>query len=1092
MRWAAIWLTVLGGAGAWSQSVTGTVAGVVRDPHGAAIVGARVTARSTATNAQTVQSSNDEGFYRAANLVPGSYIVEVEAKGFRKTTVSPQEIGAADVLRLDVTLEIGQLAESVTVESSAVEINTEDAQSGKTMREISDLPLLSGDSGRNVLSLVGTQPGVVTGAPNASGISVGGQRTGSNNFMLDGGDSNETLLATSDAVQSISPNAVSEFRVITGAMKAEYGRNSGAVVLVTTKSGGNAFHGIASETFRNTRLNATPFFLNAVPGGTTDRFADGSARKPQWNGNDFDVNAGGPIRKDKTFFFVSYLGFRRLQGVENSATVPTDGERAAIDAQGRPEARAILALIPHASSGDTLISAPVDSQTRNQGLAKVDHSFSQANRLSATYFIDDQADLTPFPNGNGANGTMVPGFGSANDTRWQNLVLRDTHSFSARVFQEFRLSLHRRGDLLGVPLNHTSLRSLGLSGIVPDNPSLEGPPRIVINGIGSFGNQFNPRSFKRNNYQAVDNVSWVRGRHDLKFGAEYRKYFPNNISSFYNTGQITIDGSGTNNGAPLVPLIIPGLSAPLNDFANGYATSFTQQSTNRRAPRSHSINLFAQDDWKVRTNLTLNLGLRWEYNSGETDVRNQLVALRPGAQSVVFPDAPTGLVYPSDPNISDSTYRDDWNNFGPRFGFAWDPLKNGKVSVRGGYALLYDVPTNSSPTGLPFAITTTVQNASYANPFATSLTNPISQPFPFQPATSGHRFDFTRFGTLTFGAMDPNFATPYAQEWSLQVQSRIRRNWLVEAGYLGSAGTRLFDFREGNPAIPGPGATTNNTDRRRVLNQNNPQDAQFNGAVFGSILTNLTDANSNYHSLQVSVTRHFAGGLQMSQAYTWAHSIDNTSGLPGGVASLATSSSIRGGRADRGNSGFDVRQRYVGRYLYELPWGRAARGARRRVLAGWGVSGITTFQSGLPFNITEPADRCLCSSGGQRPDYIGGAVQFFDPRSSAAGSKPNQWFDPTRFQRVGTGTSYALGAGRFGTLGRDVFHGPGINNWDLAAFKRVLLAENSRLEFRVELLNAVNHSQFSDPVTSIADADFGRLRNTRDPRVVQLSMRIGF
>jgi hypothetical protein len=510
--------------------------------------------------------------------------------------------------------------------------------------------------------------------------------------------------------------------------------------------------------------------------------------------------------------------------------------------------------------------------------------------------------------------------------------------------------------------------------------------------------------------------------------------------------------------------------------------------------RTHSVNLFLQDDWKVRTNLTLNVGLRWEYNSGMRDSRNQSLAIRPGQQSVVFPDAPTGLAYPGDTGITDSTYRADWNNFGPRFGFAWDPLKNGKVSVRGGYGLLYDAPGLVAPIGLPFAITASVPNTSYADPWASSLTNPIAQPFPFVPAAKGQRFDFTRFGTISLpGVNDPNSATPYTHQWSLQVQSRLNKDWMLETGYAGAIGVKLANTREMNPAIPGPGATANNTDSRRVLNQNNPQDAQFNGAVFGSIVNELTDANSNYHSLQVSVTRRFAGGFQMSHAYTWSHAIDNNSGIPGGVVGLNTSSRIVDARADRGNANFDVRHRYVMTYVYELPFWKTQAGLRARLLGGWNVSGITSFQTGLPFNITEPNDRCLCASGAQRPDYLGGDVQFFDPRSNAAvPGKPNAWFDPTPFRRVGTGNSFALGAGRFGTFGRNVFHGPGVDNWDFAASKRVAITEAQRLEFRAELLNLFNHAQFVNPVSNIADADFGRVRDTHDPRIAQLSLRLSF
>jgi hypothetical protein len=1059
-----------------AQSVTGTIAGTVSDPKGAAVPGAAVAATSKSTNARTAQATDENGFYKIANLVPGEYVVEVEAPGFRKALTAAQQLSAADVLRLDVKLEIGQISESVTVEAGAVEINTEDAQLGKTVRGISEMPLLSGDAGRNVLSLVGTQPGVIPAT--GSAFSAGGQRTTANNVMLDGADSNDDFLAGQpDSVPTISPNALAEFRLITGAMKAEYGRNSGSIVLVTTKSGGNALHGIASETFRNTKLNAVPFFFQSVPGGTSTLFTDGSPRKPQWNGNDFDVNLGGPVRKDRTFFFVSYLGFRRRQGVSTSATVPNDAERAAIDAFGRPEAKAILALIPRATSGNTLLSSPSDSQDRDQGLAKVDHYFSQANRFSATWFIDDQRDINPFVNAN----FPVPGFAVTNLIRYQNVVLRDTHSLSPRLFQELRASFHRRGDQLAIPLKHISMASLGLTGIVTDNPAVEGPPRVMISGFNQFGAGGNPRAFKRNGYHFIDNVSYTRGRHAWKFGGELRKYFPNAVNNVSNNGNVVIDGSGTSSGSPLVAQVIPGLSAALNDFANGFATSYSQASRVTVKPRVHMAPLFIQDDWKAAPNLTMNLGLRWEYSSPATDASGKSAAFHAGQKSTVFPDAPTGMVFPGDAGITKSTYQEHYRNLGPRAGFAWDPLKNGRLSIRGGYGIVYDAINPDivagGETALPFAVNAAVRNTHYANPWRDSLTNPIPQPFPFTPPAGGQRFDFTRYGTIGFSVIDQNFAAPYVQQWSLQAQTRIRSQWVAEVGYAGSVGVRLQTNKQFNPAVPEPDATTLNTDQRRVLNRNNPEDALYNGAVFGAIYKNSTDANSNYHSLQASLVRRFAHGFQMSHAYTWSHSIDNASN---GDVTVTPGARIDNNRADRGSSAFDARHRYVATYLWELP-------AHGHVLGGWVISGITTLQTGLAFDINDNSgDRCLCTSGGQRPDYLGGPVQFFDVRSIGA------WFDTAQFRRVGTGPSFAQGAGRFGSFGRDVFHGPGVNNWDLAALKRIAVRESRDLEFRAELINLFNHTQFLNPVSNIADPTFGRVNTTRPPRIAQLSLRLKF
>jgi hypothetical protein len=610
--------------------------------------------------------------------------------------------------------------------------------------------------------------------------------------------------------------------------------------------------------------------------------------------------------------------------------VPNDAQRAAIEAQGTTEAKALLALLPRASTGNTLFSAPSNARNRDQGLARADHNLSDANRFSATYFIDRMwLDRSPFAFG----GSDAPGFGMNTEQTFQNLVLRDTHAFSPSLLHEFRASYHRNASVGVVPINRTTLGSLGLGKIVPDDPEGEGPPYVIISGFSPFGNSFQgPQGRADNTFQYIDNLSWTRGRHYLKLGGEFRTYAQNQKFDFINNGWIAIDGSGTALGyAPQ----IPGLPGALNDFANGFATAFYQNSAGRPGFRTRSAALFFQDDWKVRPNFTLNAGLRWEYNTGLKELQDRVAAFRRGRSSNVFPTAPIGMVFPGDDGIPRSTYEEDLNNFGPRLGFAWDILGSGRLSLRGGYGIFYDTVITELTlpfiTTAPYSIQPFTVFTDYANPWETSRVNPIEQPFPFRAPSRGDAFDFQAIAPIGLTVMDPDFATPYAQQWNLQVQYQVTQAWIVDVGYAGSRGVKLLSRRNFNPAIPGPGATTGNTDRRRVINQDHPQRDEYGGAVFSGITHQLTDANSNYNSMQMSVTKRFSGGLAMSHAYTWGHAIDNISGIRGATSRVDNTG------ADRGNSELDVRHRYV------MTYSTSSRGGRSNAAlwAGCSAGGVS-------------------------------------------------------------------------------------------------------------------------------------------------------
>jgi hypothetical protein len=1083
---------------AFAQSVSGTITGFVKDPQDAAITAASVTARHTQTGTVVSVMSGEDGYYRLQNLIPGEHFIEISATGFRTFRSDPQIIGVSEPVRLDAMLQLGATSESITVEAAATRVSTEDNQLGETIREFSRLPLLSGEFGRTPLELLSLSAGAIPNLTFQPGVgSFNGQRTYSNNTMFDGAYANNQLSNNPDfAAFFISPNAVAEVRAVTGVPKAEFGRNSGSTIIVTPKSGGNDWHGGVYDAFRNTRLNSAAFFLKAVPGGTRESLPNGAPRNPPWNSNDFDANLGGPIVRDKTFFFVSYLGLRQHHGIVRSAVVPNNSERAIIAAEGTPAARALLNLIPPATVGNTLLSSPSNSVHGNEVLGKVDHAVSKSNRFSATYFIVDSTTRQPFN-----FFSPIPGFGTVNEDRQQNFVLRDSHIFSPRWIHEVRAAYTRTASNDFQPQNQTKLASLGLGAIVPDNRSAEGPPFVSIAGFSPFGNTTTgPQVNTINNFQVIDNVSWSGRRHFVKFGGEFKTFAFNMTYDLTPNGLIAIDGSGS---LPVIPLFrrIPGLTPALNDFANGFAVLFRQTSSAELAHRSHSTALFLQDDWRIVNGFTINAGLRWEYNSPYTDAQDRLVSFHPGVQSKVFPDAPIGLVYPGDPGVPRATYNGDFNDFSPRLGFAWDVLRNGKLSLRGGYGLMFDAPFDeilfgSAILSPPYNISPGTLATAYANPWLGSLINPIPQPFPYDPPQPGARVNFRRLAPINFNFLEPGFRTPYVQQWNLQIQNQFYKDWLLEVGYVGNVGRKLSNQGEYNYAIPGPLANSLNVDARRIINLGLPSNLGFDRPVYGSVGVHRGNANSSYNGLQIQASRRFGKGFYMSHAYTWSHAIDNASG--GRVSSRPNPAE------DRGDSDQDMRHVYTLGYVYELPFYRQQAGAVSRILGGWGISGRTTIASGLSLSIVEPEDRCLCATGNQRADSKGKEIVYVDPRSTTAvAGRPHSWFDGTGggtptasenpyFRRVGSGPSSLEGAGRYGSAGRNTIRTPGFNIWNLSVFKRTTVKEGHVLEFRSEFYNVPNHTNFLGPDVNIGAPTFGIVSETRDPRIIQLVVKYEF
>ena len=450
---------------------------------------------------------------------------------------------------------------------------------------------------------------------------------------------------------------------------------------------------------------------------------------------------------------------------------------------------------------------------------------------------------------------------------------------------------------------------------------------------------------------------------------------------------------------------IEGLNGPLSDFARGLPIQYVQNSAGTPRYETQSYNFFFQDDWKIRPNLTLNLGVRYELDKPLVDSEDRVNTFRPGQQSTVFPTAPRGMVFPGDAGITRSTYQTDKNNFGPRVGFAWDVLGNARLSLRAGYGLYYDTVISETtlqfltapPFAIqPFTVCTTIDNPLTNPDFGDICSAALPQLFPFTSAQPGDAFDFTQLGTLSMTINDPDFKTPYSHQYNLNVQWEFVKDYLLEVGYVGTMGINMLTRREINPSLLLQSGVNNasNADPRRLFNQNNPLNAAFGGAVFSNITNQETSANSNYHSLQATVSKRFSKGLYFQNAYTWSHCIDNASGLRSNTRHNDPS-------ADRGNCDQDIRHRNVASYIYELPFFKSQNGFAGKVFGGWQISGVTVLQTGTPFAITEPTDRSLSGAGSDRPDWVGtGPLEFHNPRNTdAALGGPNRSFNGTGEER---------------------------------------------------------------------------------------------
>jgi hypothetical protein len=1157
-----------------AQTASARIVGTVTDANGAGVPGARVAVVNTATQVHSDSTTNNDGYFQAVDLPIGHYTVTITAAGFRKVTYENQNLLINQVLRIDAKLEIGSVTEIIEVKEQVDVVETVNPTLGASVtgRALTDLPL----NGRNVLQLALLQPGVTPNNPDdgSSGFfNIAGGRADSVTFLLDGGLNNEQL--ANGVVFNPNPDAVAEFRILENNYTAEYGRNGGGIITEVLKSGTNQWHGGAFEFVRNDILNANTFFNKNDPKNLLPREV---LKRNQYGGT-----FGGPITiphlvhgKDRFFFFVDYSGQRQVQKESRTGVVtftpaelggnfsgdpgviaflqanPFFQSNAALAAQGIIDPTKINSVAQKYIAAGLITTSPTgtlnfqagDTNNNNQLTMKFDFNISQKDRLAVTL----GGFRNPQLSGVGSTGigfNSTPGYPLTNVFHNYFSNFTYTRTFSSSMLNEFRATVQRSNTLQSKPARTIPTHSaLGQTGITPDL-ELGGAALAFDDQITYFGFSIQgPSTLISNTFAYSDTFSWTRGRHNWKFGGAFSAYQFNTAFDFIGNGLFDFVGSG-------------GIGSG-NDFADflfGVPFDYFQSPNAPTNARSKYYAGFAQDEWRVNKKLVLTFGVRYEYSSPKLDTHGVTFNVIPGhAQSTVFPNAPSGLVFPGDANAPRGVNFPDKNNWAPRFGFAWDPKGDSKTSIRGGFGIFYDIlkaednfQDNGQPpffggAGLFFSPIPGNPSADVpylSQPFtSTGATNP----FPSKPVN--HNINFATAGILPFGISsifldDPHLKTPYTYQYNLSVQREIARNTSVEVAYVGSSSHGLTSLVDINPFILG---TTN-----RILNLLPGNSSCDASTQFLCSFSNLPEfknvSKASYNGLTASLTRQltdarFIGRTYFTFGYTYAHSIDNASGFRQRNSQVPTYTP----GLFRSSSDFDVRNRVTLSGGWDLPFDRAWSSGPKRLTQGWSVSPIFSWRQGFPLDVFAQVDtsggftNSGVSGAGDNPgntvvhaNLTGQPITTFDPHGvqtltgDLSGTNTgNFYFNPAVFTTAQVGSSsdpcgapsptcfpstaqvVANPALRtYGTLPRNFFRGPGRTNLDMALSKSTAITERVKLDLRADFFNVFNHAEFANPSTSISSSNFGRITRTGDPanavfaadpkqRIIQIGAKISF
>lgn len=1076
---------------ALAQSATGQITGTIEDTAGAVVPGAAVTVTNIATGATREAATGEDGGFAFLSLPPGKYKVEVSARGFKRTVVEELGVNVTQTATVNLKLEPSTLDETVTVTAEGTLVQQESSQVGRVIesRSISQLPLPT----RNFQQLLTLSPGTSASVSNNtelgrgdSVISVNGQRTTSNSVRINGVDANSVGTNSTPNIAVPATDSLQEFVVQTSLYDASQGRNAGGNVEAITKSGGSQYHGNIYEFLRNDALNANDFFLNAA-----------GRPRPVLTRNQFGGTIGGPVVREKAFFFASYQGTRERNGasLNNSLTFPiippqlTDTNRTAAGLSagfGIPAANispiAVSILNARLPSGELAIPSAttasglspqsgISTFRENQFNGNFDWNINQKHTFTAKNFFASnptrQANYNFAGLGNGP--TQLPGTGGDLDIVQTLSSLTDTYVFGPNVINQARFGFSRL-RVTSVPEEPFTASQFGITN--PLANLFPGMPTLTVTGLFTLGSSpLADQSSRINSFTFQDTLSVVHGGHRIKVGGEYRRSQVNFYFNAFSRGQ----------------LIFPTFA----NFLLGQSVSIIGSGVYDRAFRVNDLSGFVQDDWKVTSRLTLNLGLRYDFYGLPTEKYGRLVNFIPEqfrSGTIASPaQPPNGFVQagnavnplPGVPAVEDSLVPNDRNNFAPRAGFAYRVNESGTLAVRGGYGVYYDrVSTRFANTQLfnfPYLALGVGVFRPLATPFAA-----VPQPGAF-PTAATVPSPLVPLGVLISGVyVDPNLRTPYVQQYNANVQWEFARDFLFEAGYVGSKGTKLLQLLTINQPIYNPTTNTFTAPFGPFVS------AQKNAT--GGLQQVQTSSNSHYDSLQLSVTKRFSRGLQFLSAYTFGKSIDYYSG--GTVNELvSTPGDQRNWKTNRGLSDFDRTHRFVTSFVYDLPALVSNSSAARWILNDWGVNGIATFQSGLPFSVSQAPDNNIIQRANLRPGF-NGSIEG----SGRTQDRLNQYFNTAAFAPSTLTGGFFDPSAPFGNTGRNILTGPGQKNVDFSVVKFIPFTESVRGEFRTEFFNLFNWANFANPNSNISvPATFGRITQTSaGPRVIQFAFKLNF